>query len=182
MIYDRLLFLDIDGVLNSSQMPLRLDCHLCGRSRCWFDPAAVTRLNTVLARTEAMIVVSSSWRCGRTLSALREILHGHGVTPRTVVGMTPTPFAVLSSKGSDLGTVTRGEEIHLWLRSNETPRSWAVLDDDSRMDPLRHRHVRTGSYDGLQDRHVEQLCALLLQDLPKVPCAGSLDEILARRP
>jgi len=166
---DRLLFLDFDGVLNSSRsMGFRKECKLCG-GLCWFDPKAIARLNTVLERTGAMIVVSSSWRVGRKLTELREILHGHGVTEFTVVAATPTPFTLLEKTGQLLTTaVTRGEEIAAWLKLREgyrTPRSWAIVDDDPSMAPVAHRHVKTDWTEGLLDEHVEKLCALLLEEM-----------------
>ena len=161
----RILFLDIDGVLNSSQhMGLRSECALC-EDLCWFDPKAVARLNTITDRTKAKIVVSSSWRVGRTVNDLREILEGHGVTG-AVIGATPKTFMTRDDTellGKSTWSV-RGEEIAWWLKSVPTSvRSFAIVDDDSDMADVAHRHVKTTWTNGLLDEHVERLISLLME-------------------
>jgi hypothetical protein len=53
---DKVLFLDLDGVLNT------IDSRDCNMSA--FDPNLVDNLYTILQTTGARIVVSSSWRFG----------------------------------------------------------------------------------------------------------------------
>src|SRR3972149_2836843 len=76
----RVIFLDIDGVL----APIRQ----------WdrygdLDPACIQVLNEIAARGGADIVVSSTWRYGKTVAELREILEAAGFTGR-VLDKTPT--------------------------------------------------------------------------------------------
>jgi len=89
------IFLDIDGVL----APIRR----------WdrygdLDPACIHVLNDIVARVGADVVVSSTWRHGKTVAELQEILQAEGFTG-CVVDKTPT-----GAPGAD-----RGDEIAAWL-------------------------------------------------------------------
>src|SRR5437016_7412087 len=71
----RVIFLDIDGVL----APIRR----------WdrygdLDPACVQVLNEIVARGGADVVVSSTWRYGRTVAELQVILESKGFTGRVL--------------------------------------------------------------------------------------------------
>src|SRR5262245_10238621 len=104
----RVIFLDIDGVL----APIRQ----------WdrygdLDPACIRVLNEIVAQAGADVVVSSTYRHGKTVAELQELLQGEGFTGR-VVGKTPT-----GAPGAE-----RGDEIAAWLA--EHPVSGYVIIDD----------------------------------------------------
>src|SRR5713101_2329269 len=76
----RVIFLDIDGVL----APIRR----------WdrygdLDPACIQVLNGIVARAEANVVVSSTWRYGKTAPELQEMLEAEGFKG-CVLDKTPT--------------------------------------------------------------------------------------------
>ena len=103
-----------------------------------FNPAAVAALNLVTDLTPARIVISSTWRKGRTLMQLREILADQGVTG-TMIGKT----------GND-ETGIRGREIQAFLDEHGLePDDCVILDDDADMEHLLPRLVRTGWDAGL---------------------------------
>src|SRR5947199_9393545 len=95
----RVIFLDIDGVL----APIRR----------WdrygdLDPACIRVLNDIVARVGADIVVSSTWRYGKTVAELQAMLAAQGFAGR-VVDVTPT-----GAPGSG-----RGAEIAAWLAEHD---------------------------------------------------------------
>jgi hypothetical protein len=81
------VFLDIDGVLNSKQWyahdaathegisPLSTERKLWEHS---IDPDCVQRLNRILQQTGAVVIVSSSWRKKHALSEIVSILESRG--------------------------------------------------------------------------------------------------------
>jgi len=150
----RLVFLDIDGVLNSMQFILKMQ-GLFDNPAHQIDPDAVKRLNRLTDATGAFIVVSSTWRLPfvifNQIDQLKELMASHGITA-PVLGATP------NTNGN------RGSQIQLWL--NDHPDldvgSFIILDDDSDMGDLTSRLVKTKFDDGLQDSHVAQAIALLL--------------------
>ena len=144
---ERVLFLDVDGVLNSARTPP--DPARPGFA-AWLDPVHLAPLNRILVATAARVVVSSSWRVGRSVDDLRTLLGNFGVAA-PIVGMTP----VLPQR-------PRAEEIAAWLDANPVA-AYAIVDDDvvAEDGPLGERLVRTSMLRGLTDEHVAPLVALL---------------------
>ena len=104
----RVIFLDIDGVLAPIRRWDRYEDP---------EPACVQVLNEIVARGRADVVVSSTWRHGKTVAELQQILATHGFT-RRVVDTTPTGAA-----GAD-----RGDEIAAWLAQNAVD-GYVIIDD-----------------------------------------------------
>lgn len=149
------LFLDIDGVLNSGRFFREQYGQVDGRTSEAFaaaqvDPAAVALLNRILADAGADVVVSSTWRLMHRLSDLRGILRSRGFTGR-IIGRTP-----------NLGGKPRGHEIQAWLVGRpEQPPAFCILDDDAGMAHLAPFLVRTTFAEGLTEAHVARCVALL---------------------
>ncbi len=157
------LFLDFDGVLNHAAHfanrragRTAADCLTDAES---FDLAAVERVNRIVERTGADVVISSSWRCMLGLADIRGILKRHGFRGR-VVGATPRLH-----RTPDGEERVRGHEIQAWIERRERFRGdvgpFAILDDDSDMAHLAPRLVRTSFDLGLLDEHVERVVALI---------------------
>ena len=155
-----LIALDVDGVLNSqAYMHANPGCF----ARDWvdmLDPVACARLADLLERSKASIVISSTWRIGRTLDEMRELLYRRGIRA-PVLGMTPLTHRLGE------GWTERGDEIQGWLDENMSQEAYrlVILDDDSDMAHLSSYHVKTSWATGLLDGHVEQAIKLF-EDQP----------------
>ena len=137
----RAIFLDIDGVLNSRAFVASRDAAEWSEL---IDPRAVARLNTLVRRSAAKIVITSSWRCHLPLARLEGILRAHGLTGE-ILGATPRL------------PPNRGGEIQAWLdAAREPPEAFVILDDVADMGHLDPHLVRTDWEDGLLDAHVEE--------------------------
>ncbi|HVY65911.1 MAG TPA: HAD domain-containing protein [Gammaproteobacteria bacterium] len=168
----KVLFLDIDGVLNSAEYT-RLRRSLPRPSPHSIDALAVPRLNAITDRTGAAIVVSSTWRLQEPpdhdpgpVWRLRRILGAHGVTGE-ILDVTPwlseeIPCATPDGR-SVLRQLERGHEIQRWLDGRRDVEAFAILDDRDDMVHLRDRLVQTTWERGLQDEHVERVVTLLGQ-------------------
>jgi hypothetical protein len=146
----RIVFLDFDGVLNSEKW---IRHHWNNgykiNMREELDGEAVFRVNRLCELTGARIVVSSTWRKSRTVEVLRDILQRHGLLVE-VIGKTPNL------------NCARGHEIQHWMDEHGIPpEDIVILDDDSDMEHLAHRHVKTSFYMGMVDRDVDRAIALL---------------------
>lgn len=142
-----IVFLDIDGVLNSAEFHRERHRRL-GRLG-HFDPAAVERLNRLTDNTGAVLVISSSWRqYGEDYC--RELLRQVGVKAK-VIGVTP----ILDDGSTIMRSVPRGQEIQAWLDEHPTE-AYVILDDEDGMDGLRHHFVHTRHEVGLTDGDVER--------------------------
>jgi hypothetical protein len=138
----RVIFLDIDGVL----APIRR----------WdrygdLDPTCIQVLNEIVARAGADVVVSSTWRYGKTVAELQEMLDAQGFTG-CVVDKTPT-----GAPGAD-----RGEEIAAWLAEHAVG-GYVIIDDHSNMGELRTRLVLTQPARGLQPADAPRAIAMLMR-------------------
>jgi hypothetical protein len=141
----RVLFLDVDGVLN------RVGFHP-GTSlglRSWIEPELAQRLCEVVRTIGAVVVLASDWRIDRTLEALRDELRAAGIDV-ALVGMTPT-----------LAGRPRWREIEAWMReAGIGPEAIAIVDDQYDMGTLGARFVRTRSLTGLDEAAASALVAL----------------------
>lgn len=133
----KLIFLDIDGVLNSHafwDVATQAERHKEeGFPMCDIDRNAVEILNELIAETGAKIVISSSWRNLFSHFHLAHILGEMGLVGE-IVGVTPR----LHVKGDYGRSIPRGCEIDAWLHKNYTYRydetvRYIILDDDSDM-------------------------------------------------
>jgi hypothetical protein len=138
----RVIFLDIDGVL----APIRQ----------WdrygdLEPACIEVLNEIVSLGGADVVVSSTWRYGKSIAELQEMLDAVGFAGR-VVGMTPI---------AELGT-TRSAEITAWLAAHSV-QSYVIIDDHVDLGALRGRLVPTHPAHGLRPVDASRAIALLMQ-------------------
>ena len=147
---DRVLFLDIDGVLNSNnwvreEWQRRLErTGLPKPITKAVDPVAVELLNTLVEHTQCCIVISSAWRNYNSLDNIKAVLVGTGFKhPDSVVGVTPR----LKYNGAEVGAdaCIRGREIRAWLNQCSDPQPlYVIVDDSSDMLPEQSiRFVRT---------------------------------------
>lgn len=140
------LFLDVDGVLNSmtwfaSQPPTAVT---------EVDPAAVRRIQRIVAATGAKVVLSSSWRNKGDNNDLEQKLVAAGVP---IDDRTPW---------LDGDLWHRGDEIQQWLDDHPGTYPFAILDDDA--DAGEHhpaRFVRTYTRVGMYGKHEKRVVELL---------------------
>ncbi len=153
----RVLFLDVDGVLNSGNFfssGRRVKSHDYD-PRNQIDPDAVKLLTEIVEATGAKIVISSVWRYNHKLVEMREILGAFGFKGQ-IIGSTPRSAE----------SHARGKEIDAWLIESGYSRrdpveSFAILDDDADMEPYMAKLVRTSFDRGLERSHAERIIEML---------------------
>jgi hypothetical protein len=141
----KIIFSDIDGVLNcsSTDNPRKLPYVA--------DPKLVARLCAVLERTEAQIVLTSTWRYDPAglFSAKRWGIPYIDITP-------------------DLPKEPRRNEIYAWLRDHPDVSRYAVLDDeDDALDglPLFQPSAITGITEQIAQGLTDYLTGATDQDM-----------------
>lgn len=140
---NKIIFLDIDGVLNNDawmagdrweMLQAQASSPHTPRAQLWkpywdFAPKNVILFNEFLDKTDASIVVSSTWRKGKTPKELEEILFNNGnvnVLGR-IIGKTEDFYA--GHKMSE--HVPRWKYIKRWLDENAADNIvFVVIDDD----------------------------------------------------
>ena len=144
------LFLDIDGVLNSKIYYKYLYKPEDGGSR--FDPYCVILVKKLIKEFSLKIVISSTWRDGaknrlvKELSenSLMEYLHEDWLTPI-------------------VRPANRGKEIELWLENHSEVEDYIILDDNANlMDHQMDKFVKTSMHLGMVQERYSQARNLLL--------------------
>ena len=138
----KIVFLDIDGVLNHVRMTDKI-----GEGLDVVSKSAVDIFNDFTDETDAKVVISSTWRHvrGRTHEDLVALLRSLGLTG-DIIGQTP----VLRERHS-----LRGNEIYGWLKENEALvgrefNRYVIIDDDSDMLLWQARnYVSVDNYTGI---------------------------------
>lgn len=152
----KVIFLDIDGVLNFN------GCRSKIGSIYFVNDNKIKLLKEIVDATDSKIVLSSTWRMGwfdrdynhQSLNAehftkLEEKMNEFGIK-----FMSRTPI---------LSGGYRGEEIDSWLRkwNGENVGSFIIIDDDNDMKPHMDRLVQTSFKYGLKEKNVKKAIELL---------------------
>ena len=116
----KILFLDIDGVLNV--MPVNFD-----KYGAIFKPQFVNNLKWIIEETDAEIVLSSSWRQSG-LDVMNQMWK-HRNLPKYITDITPTLNDFdFTSRFFHFDQISRGDEIEYWLNNNQWDK-FCIIDD-----------------------------------------------------
>ena len=163
----KVIFLDIDGVLNSENHAKEMYALKESNPKKYFDTwdlpyeGTLKPLQRIIQSTGAIIVLSSTWRF-RRIPKLNKIFERYGfqIFDKTCDGVSLEEVAKLgfdpnncysiykNSKGEKY-TTDRGAEIAKWLSTHQDIESFVILDDDwADIDQyFEANHVWTDFYD-----------------------------------
>ena len=150
------IFVDVDGVLNTSKTMRRLDC--CNEFT-FVDIRKVLRLRDIVERTGAKLVLSSTWRFGAMPNAfflekeaLRELV-AEFRRVRCPLWFDITPY---------LPRAKRWQEINAWLILHPEVEEFVILDDvGEELKPFNDKLVLTNMHDGLTKERAELAIQML---------------------
>ncbi len=145
----KIIFLDIDGVMNSLNLRPQDPQGLID----FLDPRNVAVLNAIVRATGAVVVVTSTWRLTMPFAALQATFAAAGCIAE-IIDVTP-----------DIHARERVLEVAAWLaRQAEPPARFVVLDDDFYMPAFPDRLIRTSKLHGLCERDLPAVLALLADE------------------
>ena len=138
----KIIFLDVDGVLNCATTKERV------RDLLFVEDRKVQLLKELVDETGATIILSSTWRFGfenpEIYPELFELENKLAQFGLFIAGSTP-----IDARGY------RGKEIDGWLKAHaDEVESFVILDDDSDMKPWGSHLVKTSWAKGLQPNHI----------------------------
>lgn len=188
----KVIFLDFDGVLNHEMWYRRrfnemdMEKETSRHPYYEFDPLCIEQLNRIINATDAKVVVSSTWRHGKSPQQLHELLEKVGFKGE-VISKTPDFHARGNTIDGDpiAYNVPRGCEIDWWLdnegkyqRINWSPqkqmeylekslvKNYIILDDDSDMLYNQREHfIKTNSYSGLTKELADKCIEILNKNI-----------------
>ncbi|MFK7783904.1 MAG: HAD domain-containing protein [Crocinitomicaceae bacterium] len=129
----KIIFLDIDGVLNSDTWEKTESYRNGTYPENMFDPVAVRLLNKIIERTNAKVVLTSTWRLKFSLFEMNQLFIKVGIDC-DLIDFTPD-----LKKNNDY--TLRGNEILKWCKDNSDVigtkylnyTDFIILDDNSDM-------------------------------------------------
>lgn len=152
----RIVFLDFDGVLNTAHYILvmesrKLQCN--DEYGSLFDPASVSYLGRIIDKTDAKIVVTSSWKNLMSYSDILSMWHKRSL-PGEVIDVCPIPE----------GRRKRGDEVDAWISECKESCQYVILDDMSVDNFNKHQldHlIVVNPYYGINQETVERAIDIL---------------------
>jgi hypothetical protein len=162
----KVIFLDIDGVLNSN---FWVESHQQEISDGTFiDKEKIELVAKIVDNTGALLVIHSGWRFwfDNTMQPIRkeaqkliDLLLDSGLS---IYAMTPD-LTTEEIRKTKMFSKVKAAEIFLWLKQNPNVHKWIVLDDlDLHNDELALRQVSTNAQIGLTEKDVDKAIELLL--------------------
>ena len=152
----KIIFLDIDGVLNSAAYDRQRDW----TKRTYIDKTRLPLIKQIVDATGAEIVLSSTWRvhwhssselCDEEGNYINECFAEYGLA--------------IYDKTPNLGYFSdRGEEIREWLLEQENIDGYVIIDDyNYNWGNMQSHFVKTNMYigRGLEECHVCQAIEIL---------------------
>lgn len=145
----KVIFLDVDGVLNSSHtVRTTVNNFIFAGSR------QLKTLKRIIRETRAKVVLSSDWRYDRDDPAynsdyleLEYELQRNGIQ---FYDFTP-----------EFPTAHRGAEISKWLKAHEEVDNFVILDDQTDIEPNKDHWVQTVRSRGLGVKETEEAINIL---------------------
>lgn len=162
----KLLFLDIDGVLNSEEYAIWCTENDEGKEYIknggdiFIDKKAVFRIKELCEKYNVRLVISSSWRTFTVEATKHEFERYKDLKclNKYIVGITPNYI--------NLDDIPRGKEIDDFLtivldKSAQTY-NYCIIDDDKDMlDKQMKNFVHIDNYTGITDNDIEKIKQIL---------------------
>lgn len=165
----KILFFDFDGVITTYQSKWKID----------MDKVKI--VNDICDKTDAKIVVTSSWRIGYrgVVSVFHEFLKQYFIKHEYVGIFKYNKFIDNIIGMTDSGSC-RGNEIKFYMNEHPDIENYVIIDDDSDMlDEQLFNFVQTDTYEGITERDAK-LCIDILNGIEVINPIRMNDELKFR--
>lgn len=172
----KVIFLDIDGVLNTQQHQQDLRARGLATSDKWgalFDPQAVSQLKHIIEQTGADIVLISSWKFFG-LETMKQMWSDRKLPSRlldiTEASSSDEMLLSIDLERGDCFNPCKGVEIEAWLRQHpKFNATYVIIDDEAVVLPSQRAYfVQTKPEVGLSERDAARAIHIL-QNKPTLP-------------
>ncbi len=144
----KILFLDIDGVLNSEEYYRNRSNS--GEDFSRFDPSSVSLIKALVEEFSLKIVISSTWRYGAIDRLMHELKRNKLINYLYHDWFTPV-----------IHPAHRGTEIKLWLDLHPEVNDYVIIDDDDNiLDEQKKKYVKTCLHKGMNKEHYTRVRAI----------------------
>jgi hypothetical protein len=160
----KIIFLDIDGVLNSS---LFLKDH----KNTLIDDRCVSLLGELIIISKAKVVLHSGWKAlfdDNMLPTRDDAAFLHNVLRKNKISLyDKTPdFSTEEIRKAQTFSKVKAKEILSWIETHASIESYVVLDDlDLNNDEVSAHQIKTDNQKGLTKKDVDNALKMLNQTL-----------------
>jgi len=144
----KILFLDIDGVLNSEEF--YKNEFKTGDRKSRFDSSAISIIKKIIQEYSLEIVISSTWRFGAIDLLMNELQKNNLIQYVHNDWYTPV-----------IHPAHRGTEIKYWLDLHPDVTEYLIIDDDENiLEEQKNNFVKTCIQKGLRSEHYNRVRAI----------------------
>lgn len=144
----RILFLDIDGVLNSEEY--YKNCNNSSENISRFDSSSVSLIKSLIEEFSLKIVISSTWRYGAVDRLMHELKRNKLMNYLYPDWFTPV-----------IHPAHRGTEVKLWLDLHPEVSDYIIIDDDDNiLEEQKINYVKTSLHSGMKNEHYNRVRAI----------------------
>jgi hypothetical protein len=156
----KIIFLDIDGVLNHDQWYISKEYQTLYQNEdneLDIDPKCAERINKICEQTGAKIVISSDWRISWYGTLMR--LQRGGINTEYIIDKTPE-LLWIDIPGFDK---SRGSEIETWVNFNmDINQNYVIIDDRTDFKPSQQEHfIHINPHCGITDEDMNKAINIL---------------------
>jgi hypothetical protein len=150
---NKVLFLDIDGVLNSEEF--YKNEFKSGNKTSRFDSASVLIAKKIIEEYSLEIVISSTWRFGAIDMLMHELQKNKLIKYLHNDWFTPV-----------IHPAHRGTEIKYWLDIHPEVTDYIIIDDDDNiLEEQKNNFVKTCIQRGLKTEHYNRVRAIFSKEM-----------------
>lgn len=139
----KIIFLDVDGVLNSAEYYRKV----ARKKKDWdrFNPRAVKIIKRLVEEFNSKIVISSTWRYGLVKELKNELTKSELIKHLHKDWKTP----VIHPSHNN-----RGNEIKAWLNIHPEVNKYVIIDDDENiLEEQKENFIKTDINEGMTEEH-----------------------------
>lgn len=157
----KIIFLDIDGVLNNANYYKTKDLNTHHNENSHFDPRNVTALNRIISSTNAKVVLSSAWRLIRGLEEINELFKEVNLNVE-IISVTES----LHYKDT-FELAPRGLEILKWIRDYHKTlkgglENYVIIDDEDDILDIQEKYFfKIDDTEGLTEANADEIIEFL---------------------
>ncbi|AUG85385.1 hypothetical protein FDJ20_gp117 [Vibrio phage Thalassa] len=156
----KVIFLDFDGVINAQTGEWKTTEVPDYLGYCPHNPKLVQTLNILIERSQADLVISSTWRLGTDITTLQQVCTAIGIKGK-VIGKTDS-LGKWTVRGNEIDKYIDEHKEQLGYDYSWNYKSYVILDDDSDMLlPQAANFVRIDNEVGITLKDVEKAMQVL---------------------
>lgn len=152
---NRIVFLDVDGVLNTSTTVERTKT-----GEIFVDETLLNRLVNLCNKTNAKVIISSDWRFGANINADPSDKSNYN---ELIEKLSSKGISIVENPCTEM-LRTRGKEIQDCIsKLGDVIESFVILDDWDDVEPFSDNFVHVSAGVGLTDEDVELAIQILME-------------------